>query len=211
MYIQFSFPLRERDRQAHKKELEKKYVEEFKLAREEWKKVEKQRLEEENRRIAEFAKLQEQREGERQASKKEQEAYREQLLKDVSRKCHCHMMIAFIHIIKWNFLNSFRFEIVTVFNKCYCSVVQLSDKIEEQRRLMDEMEQVRLELYQEEKEEEDRQREKALREKQQRQMEELQRTHQEQLYLKKLRQEAEKAEEEEFRNGVKSLCLFSHF
>lgn len=70
---------------------------------------------------------------------------------------------------------------------------------------MEEMENVRLELYQEEKEEKDRNRERQLREKQQQQMEELQRVHKEQLYLKKLRQDAEKAEEEEFRRQVNFL------
>jgi hypothetical protein len=83
--------------------------------------------------------------------------------------------------------------------------LQLSDKIEEQRRIMEEMENVRLELYQEEKEEADRNRERELKEKQQRQMEELQRVHKEQLYLKKLRQDAEKAEEDEFRRQVNLL------
>ena len=75
---------RERNREAEKKELEKQYAKDFKVAREEWKRLEKEKLEDENRKIAEFAQLQDKREGDRQMAKKEQEAYRENLLKAVS-------------------------------------------------------------------------------------------------------------------------------
>ena len=75
---------REREKNKDKKDLEKAFVEEFKLKREEWKQKERERLEQENREIARFASLQADREQARQAAKKEQEESRAHVQQGVS-------------------------------------------------------------------------------------------------------------------------------
>ncbi|XP_069102255.1 meiosis-specific nuclear structural protein 1-like [Argopecten irradians] len=64
---------RERELALAKQKSTQKYIQEFKNAREEWKKLERQRMEEENRNIRAFARLQEDREKERMESKKAKE------------------------------------------------------------------------------------------------------------------------------------------
>ena len=75
---------REREREAKKREMAKKYIEEDQKMREQWKELERQRLEEENREIQRFAELQKQREAERKEVKKEQEAFKSKVQEEVS-------------------------------------------------------------------------------------------------------------------------------
>ena len=56
-----------------KKQATRRYVDEFKKKRQEWKDQEKQRLEEENVRILEFARMQQAREEDRMESKRQEE------------------------------------------------------------------------------------------------------------------------------------------
>ena len=56
-----------------KKHATRRYVDEFKKKRQEWKDQEKQRLEEENVRILEFARMQQAREEDRMESKRQEE------------------------------------------------------------------------------------------------------------------------------------------
>ncbi len=64
---------REREAQLEKQQATKRYIDEFKTAREDWKRAEKAKLEEENRRIKEFADQQRLREQAQQAAKLEME------------------------------------------------------------------------------------------------------------------------------------------
>ena len=56
-----------------KKHATRRYVDEFKKKRQEWKDQEKQRLEEENLRILDFARMQQAREEDRMESKRQEE------------------------------------------------------------------------------------------------------------------------------------------
>ena len=62
----------------------KRYIDEFKLAREDWKKKEKDRLEEENMQILKFASMQQVREEERMENKRAQEEAMAAVQKNVS-------------------------------------------------------------------------------------------------------------------------------
>ena len=68
----------------------------------------------------------------------------------------------------------------------------------------DEMERIRMELHLEEQEERERQKERELLERRIRQRLELQGQHAQQMHFKQLRQQAEKEEEENFRQQVSS-------
>ena len=98
--------------------------------------------------------------------------------------------------------------------------LQLAEKIAEQRRQAEEMEQARQDLYLEEQEEKERQREREMEVKRMRQREEQQRLHEQEMHFKQLRQQAEKEEEEQFKKEVKesgslleniSSCFFILF
>ena len=67
------FCFREREIDFEKKQATRRYVDEFKKKREEWKQQERQRLEQENERIKEYASMQQAREEERMESKRQEE------------------------------------------------------------------------------------------------------------------------------------------
>ena len=79
------------------------------------------------------------------------------------------------------------------------SLLQLSERIAKERRDAEEMEEVRMELVIEEQEAKLQKKEREANAKRARDIEDLQRVHQEQLYFKQLREEAERREAEEFR------------
>ena len=64
---------RERELYLEKQNATRRYMDEFKSKRQEWKHMEKDRLEEENHRILEFATLQQAREEDRMESKRQAE------------------------------------------------------------------------------------------------------------------------------------------
>ena len=86
--------------------------------------------------------------------------------------------------------------------------LQLANKIRAEKESRSEMERLRQELYLEEQEETARAMEKADIEKKIRQRLELRQAHMEQMYYKEARNEAEKQEEEIFRQQM--LAKFAH-
>lgn len=90
-----------------KQELTKRYIQEDKRMRDEWKIAEKARLEEENRQIAQFAAIQQQREDERQEAKKEQEEFRSAVQARVSRdSSFMTLRTCCMHYSCWSVLDS---------------------------------------------------------------------------------------------------------
>ena len=86
-------------------------------------------------------------------------------------------------------------------------LLQLGARIAEEKRLAEEMEEVRQELYLEEEAERERHRQLAELEKRQRQREELQRQQEEMKIERQLRMQAEREQEEAYRQQVGMLTI----
>ena len=82
----FLYAFRERERDLDKKQATRRYIDEFKAKRDEWKHLEEARLREENEKIKHYAAMQGQRERERQVAKQAADETRARVQDELSRK-----------------------------------------------------------------------------------------------------------------------------